>query len=911
MTTNETPAVGKFRAWVQQPTDRGDGNYVFNWFWAWTHEPRLIVERFTNRPGGMGDASFSLLMQVRQEPWSTRHQTYGGVLVSGMYVAITSADDPLEEGEGTALDPAKVRWCGWISALDYELSVSQLDSAGSASARGLGYLLDAQQITGWRRASPDGAYGEAINSPSAANLGDGTSYVIGNAIQVTNLDGNGTAGFAFARLPADCGTAASKMWTRWRLLQHVRTCCRIPGLPPLTVSTADGSTGTDPSDTSKLAGYLNDTSVPEVFDLRELTTKGALDLCIPRARLVNWDLVPGKVSWGVVIYSGAEAATYGVPINSGVYRSDVVADAQPLTGVRIIDDAGDMPDEVRIEGAPIVAAATVSFEDESLQVGWQIGVQEDAWKTAASGATGYADLSQAVKRERNAAVRARTGLRDVFTKYGLFAYANGNVVVKNPGGDGTGSPAPLVPTALWNGTAVNLFATIDGQPCPYLPTAAILRTLPWPEGVEADGTDRRDAGSKAQPTFMKPKVFRYDEEDEDSPWADLESRNGRSGFPGLSLDVEDRGAAVRLVLSDATYLARDHWDDTVEEPGIADIDPDSNPKAVNYRHLVLTIAMESDQRLLVKAYRPGCSADSDVRRRLVLRDPKLQLWCVPIGTLLNLDEDGEPERASAAGPFALDGSGNYILTRNDYPTAERRLKQACAWAFRKRRAVAITMGSPHLPPDWARVGCLLTSLFTDGTDTPAAHTVINSAVEEVEVDCIAGRITVRTVLPPPPAWATAGGGSPDMGGPVSLSLGGTVPQALRGAQVALEDAARTAQRLPLIVPRSAAAASDYLKVIIKDGNTLDTGQDGVKYEATEIDSVPSAYDPDVDSSFIDGIGRGTLLINNVAQEGYVLVINSPQGGLGNAVRDGDEVWVQDTIAIPVDGGGTVQVYTIS
>lgn len=60
---------------------------------------------------------------------------------------------------------------------------------------------------------------------------------------------------------------------------------------------------------------------------------------------------------------------------------------------------------------------------------------------------------------------------------------------------------------------------------------------------------------------------------------------------------------------------------------------------------------------------------------------------------------------------------------------------------------------------------------------------------------------------------------------------------------------------------------------ITGGNTLaDAVTLGIKKVST-ISSVPSAYDPNVDTTFIDGIGRGTLELDGVAQSGFVLIVN--------------------------------------
>jgi hypothetical protein len=105
-------------------------------------------------------------------------------------------------------------------------------------------------------------------------------------------------------------------------------------------------------------------------------------------------------------------------------------------------------------------------------------------------------------------------------------------------------------------------------------------------------------------------------------------------------------------------------------------------------------------------------------------------------------------------------------------------------------------------------------------------------------------------------------------------------------------------------------APDLLLVVVDQGNTLETGQDGIVYYEGTLSSVPSAYDPDVTTSFTDGIGRGTLYKNGVAQEGYVLIVNDDRGSFRNALFQNDPFITSGAVAIPVSGGGTVRAYTV-
>lgn len=129
-----------------------------------------------------------------------------------------------------------------------------------------------------------------------------------------------------------------------------------------------------------------------------------------------------------------------------------------------------------------------------------------------------------------------------------------------------------------------------------------------------------------------------------------------------------------------------------------------------------------------------------------------------------------------------------------------------------------------------------------------------------------------------------------------------VNKRIRELQQEIIQLRRRMEQRPVIFTTKAQA--NYYTVAILDGNTIDTGQDGIKYYEGEIASVPSQYDPDVDDSFTDGIGRGTLYKNGVAQDGYVLVVNDDRGSFQNALVVGDVIYAGGPVHIPVSGGDT-------
>lgn len=94
---------------------------------------------------------------------------------------------------------------------------------------------------------------------------------------------------------------------------------------------------------------------------------------------------------------------------------------------------------------------------------------------------------------------------------------------------------------------------------------------------------------------------------------------------------------------------------------------------------------------------------------------------------------------------------------------------------------------------------------------------------------------------------------------------------------------------------------------IDRGNTLVTGQFGIKHVTTTITSVPSAYDPNVTSSFIDGIGRAQLIKDGVIQDGFVLVCNDARSLWRSAFVAGDAVATTGAVLLSY-GAGTVTAY---
>lgn len=132
---------------------------------------------------------------------------------------------------------------------------------------------------------------------------------------------------------------------------------------------------------------------------------------------------------------------------------------------------------------------------------------------------------------------------------------------------------------------------------------------------------------------------------------------------------------------------------------------------------------------------------------------------------------------------------------------------------------------------------------------------------------------------------------------------------IRALEIGMELLRRRLEQRAISQPQR---PSHDLRVTIVDGNTLSTGQLGIKWSGTAITSFSSAYDPAVTSAFPDGIGRGTLTIDGYLQTGYVLVVNDASSGIGHALLVGDQCAALGSISMPVGSGtATVLAYRVA
>lgn len=770
----DSGSVSTFEAWVLAPSGSD-----YSWRTSgWVKETRLIPTRFNRRTGNTGSASFRILKVRRQEVGFATYRSTGQDLFVGSWIVITRGNT------AASLNWSLVEWWGTLQSTQEEPDQS-LGYIGTAQAAEVGPLLDTISMTGWM-AGIAGAVPRSIEAPTTFNLNGEDGEVIGNR----TTDNLGTE--MLCSIPGDCGKAAANLWTRKRLLDYWRSWLLPDTFPvPALSFPADVTT------------YLSDTATPEVYDLNPLSVKGALDLFLPRPHGLGWRLnLAAGGSWRLDAWALLDAAEDGIPKQTAT-DVDLTGDGT-VKSISYDINESTWYDEVVVLGAPILFCGSLAASDAAWINKWTTGVgsQEATWKTGSTESLVGSKLKDACAK-----IREGANVRDVFVRFGIGGYAYAGTLHRSAAPGGTAESAALAwfPTFTWDGTTVTPDNTAGADP---LWTAArVERQLPWPIGVPGSITpgsssDPRDAAAKAQPAYLEPRVFIYDSALTPT-WRDLlvDEKHGRETRGGASVECDDRGPDLRIRCSPPEWLAGGDWASIVK-PRIGIQGSNAPYGAYDYRKMVVTVAMRSDQRLRVVKRRAGVAANQ-VRRRLVLEDDKLQFWWAHEGTVVGIKADGTPDRITAA-----------AWLRNDWPTAEKRARANAAWALTTRYTATIVLARPDYLPAWAVVGTLLGTI----TNGDTADTV-GSVIEDISFDLSdTPSATITTDVPDGLTFGRGGGGSPAGGGPISLQLGATVPQAVATVQQELGQVRRDLARSPVVLPRLAQSGVDATLLEIRQAS---------------------------------------------------------------------------------------------
>ena len=835
---------------------------------------RLIPLSVTATERGMDSARVRMLRESRDSGTGAFVAEWGPTAI-GRDIIISS-ENPFTD--------SSIIFMGYIAEIARE-NLPDLDSIGMLNCRGLGHQMDEGLLSGFHAVDSASGASYVIDTPPTFNLQDAGGAVIGNKL----TDSNGIK--CFATIPSLCSSTV--FFSRLEILNHVLRYCKNTGLPTITLSIP-----------SNISTYLSDTAKPEVFDLSNVTLAGAIDLLIPPTQGLGWVIEPNGGGIYLRIFSKMDDKIAGYSSDFPVQAAEDISIDDAESGLRCVsfvasEQAGDLYDSVEVIGNNCMVGVTVSKLDGNLDQGWTAGQQTKYRVGSSDIGSGYSDKTTQGKIELNEQTREQAELSNVFRLFNVTQTAAQPTRSATPG---TGPGAlKLVPEINYSGGYGAASVNNSVGRCPYLPLTRFARELPWFVGVPSSGVDSRTDEEKARGELMKPRVFIYDPSAPTTAYVNLPECQDilvpmkKRGMPTVTPD--DKTLGMRVEFSPPELLAKADWDDGTDGIGrVFPLSGDPFGKVINWRKMCLTAAIPSDQKVSFKVMRNGV-ADGEERRKLIINDDTLHCQVMLAGSIIGCKKDGTPDRVAAD-----------VFIRDDFKVAEKQARLNAAFLFRPRTAVTFSLACPSEKPAWAKIGKMLGGItqVAESEDSSIsanvadAYTTINAIEYDLSYD--APRLTVSTAV----AAVSFG---PSKGGPVSNSLGGTIAQAVAGNQRDSVDNKSLTKKVPVHVGGGTAEIVEFNVVEVTGGNTLDTGEVGINTYAGTLPSVPSAYDPNVTSTFINGIGRGRLYVNGNLIAGYVLIVNDNRGSFYNALLQGDVKYAGGPVTIPVTGGGSVQAYT--
>jgi hypothetical protein len=325
--------------------------------------------------------------------------------------------------------------------------------------------------------------------------------------------------------------------------------------------------------------------------------------------------------------------------------------------------------------------------------------------------------------------------------------------------------------------------------------------VPFIEGMGWDGSKTTNVATEKTPQYIGPQVYYYDSAESTVKWKDLLTRVATATVSPFS-ESPQVGVPVNRPAITIRY-SRPH---TLGLGTFVSTDTGGQAAEFDWRKLVCTIGVESDQRLEVRRTRVYNNASAtEIRRQLIVKDDSFRFHCTLAGTVVGLSSDNLTSRNTA----------NDIIVVNDYPAAQAYCDELSEWALRKTLSATIVTTNDDTMSVY-QPGDSLRQVVDNGVGR-----AINGLIAAIETDWTSQRITIQTELPPRPSGAS-GSPSPSSGGAVSSELGGSVPQIAQRTQIAqAKTVAVVAARplIPMMGGGGAAIPASYF-YIVTGGSTI-------------------------------------------------------------------------------------------
>ena len=429
-----------------------------------------------------------------------------------------------------------------------------------------------------------------------------------------------------------------------------------------------------------------------VFEIAGKTPWVCLNELISRRRGVGFcPIVIGNV---VVLYvftlaeSDFSIGDVVIPANSN--RISVNLDSSiDIDRPNIVWNAATLFDRIEVRGQPMLSCFTISYPDGTLQKRWSDAI-ETKYKNGAADAATYATdpdtgvaRTSASKATMNDDYRRDDRFCDVYVKHGIPSTWDGLV------GDGQGGgKLPSLPSCSDSGDVVVFSGT------PFLPMGKAFEAfLPMEEGADygVNPVDRSAQAAGAEPTFKKP--FALIKNPTSQRWYYVEKSSVDLAGSEAHFALHPREMSIAVEASNRYIYGLNSFDPNTVEPC-------NDVPVFDYRNLMVTIALRTDQVVRMAVLRDGLNPATDKIRTKVIDVPHAELWYIAPNTVVGVNPDLSPRYYQ----------GNSYL-RDDRDRLREVLAAGCSWYGAPRAAVTIPVKRLDAI---APLGALITATMTGG-----------------------------------------------------------------------------------------------------------------------------------------------------------------------------------------------------
>ena len=415
-----------------------------------------------------------------------------------------------------------------------------------------------------------------------------------------------------------------------------------------------------------------------------------------------------------------------VPILSNPDRISISTQDRALAAPVVETDYTRKYDAFVVNGERAVACCSLSNADGTLHRAWN-DAQQSAYLYACAGSPTYPPATDVPERARVNDEFREDPINDaVFARFRLPHDWDWLV------GTGTGS---AIFTRLFKGVSWT-DGTLKASDQTYVQwrhRRPFLRWLPLLDGWDYSVDPPTHAGN-SEDQLRQPFAVIWDEGIPTPRWR--YTSMGVEDIGGAHLRMGDDDDWLEVRFSPKHLLARNDW--AGAEPSDTDTLGPMDKVGMDWRKLIVSVALQSDVRLTVLGFGPGSEEVPNANdlylmhrlraKTLRINVPDAHLWYATYGTVVGIDPQGGLKQAPLGG----------LLLRSDADLLKLVLAVAMEWYGTERRSIVLTRNDLSIP---VRPGQIIEKLDA-GTEY---ETAVNTVVTRVSVNNTGGgSVTIHT-----------------------------------------------------------------------------------------------------------------------------------------------------------------------